>query len=74
MNNKKKETLPKLQVQRKQGKNFKDFIPPTKNNLREMNIIKPTNLTNRIFESEYEPIEIFPEWPGDEQARVISFF
>ncbi len=70
----KKENQPqqptKLLLNRKQGKNLKEFVPASKNAVREMNTFKTPSDYNRTFKTEFEPIELFPEWPGDEEAKV----
>lgn len=72
MKNKKENQSTKPTVSRKQGKNIKDFVPPSKNAVREMNHFKQPSEFNRSFKAEFEPIELFPEWPGDEEAKVKS--
>ena len=58
---------------KKKGKLTKDFAPQSKNPVREMNPFKIPNEFTRTFKNEFEPIDLFPEWPGDEEARVIFF-
>lgn len=66
----KKENAQKSGIQRKQGKALKEFVPPSKNAIREMNFFKAPTEINRTFKIEFEPVELFPEWPGDEEAKV----
>jgi len=66
----KKENQPKATIQRKQGKNVKEFVPSSKNSVREMNYFKQPTEMNRIFKADFEPIELFPEWPTDEEIKV----
>jgi len=76
MNSKnKKDVLPtqKSSIPKKQGKNPKEFVPSSKNAIREMNYFNLPNEINRNFKNEFEPIDLFPEWPGDEEAKVKSF-
>ena len=68
----KKENVQKTTISRKQGKNVKDFVPLSKNAVREMNYLKPPTEINRNFKNDFQPIELFPEWPGDEEAKVNS--
>jgi hypothetical protein len=70
MKNKKENQASKPSITRKQGKNVKEFVPPSKNAVREMNQFKPPSDYNRPFKPEFEPIDLFPEWPADEETKV----
>lgn len=73
-NKKENQQTSKPTVNRKQGKNVKEIVPPSKNAVREMNHFKTPTEFNRAFKPEFEPIDLFPEWPGDEEAKVNLIF
>jgi hypothetical protein len=57
----------------KVGKQLKDILPPNSKPARES---VPTKLDTepnpeRVFE--YEPLELFPDWPGNEQANAHDY-
>lgn len=62
----------------KTGKNLKDFIPHNLASIRVNNpIIKNENFSikkQRDYLPPYEPNEIFPEWPSEEEVEVKLFF
>ncbi len=69
----KKDNPTKLNIQRKQGKSVKEFVPPSKNSVREMIYFKQPSEMNRKFKADFEPIDLFPEWPSEEEVKVIKF-
>jgi hypothetical protein len=62
----------KITNQKKKGKNVKDFVTQAKNPIREMIPLKIPNDFTRSFKNEIEPIDLFPEWPTDEEIKVFK--
>ena len=57
----------------KAGKPVKDILPPNSKPPREGVPAKLDGEPNpeRVFD--YEPMELFPEWPGNEQANAHDY-
>lgn len=60
----------KITNQKKKGKILKDFVPVSKNAVREMIPFKTPSEFLRTFKNEFEPIDLFPEWPTEEEVKV----
>lgn len=67
----KKGTIVKQNVSKfKSGRQLKDFVPQTTNIQRELTSLVPPDQFSRDFIPYLEPKKLFPEWPGDEEAKV----
>jgi len=63
----------KITNQKKKGKIARDFVPPSKNPIRDMIPFKIPNDFTRSFKNEFEPIDLYPEWPTEEEIKVHFF-
>lgn len=57
----------------KVGKLLKDILPPNSKPAREGLPTKMDSEPNPERHFEYEPLELFPEWPGNDQANAHDY-
>lgn len=57
----------------KMGKQMKEILPPNSKLPRESIPCKPDGEPCPVREFEYEPFELFPEWPGNDQAIAHDY-
>ena len=66
---------PEIKIQQKQfkiGRPLKEVVPPFSKEPRDYYIGKIDETLTRDYKCLSEPSEIFPEWPGNEEAKVMD--
>ncbi len=62
----------KFEQEYKEGRPIKEVVPPIPNKYpRDHYIHQPIENYSRNYNCEAEPFSPFPEWPGDEYAKVL---